>query len=83
MPDCLRFAFLRRKDIEPCGLCPPCLVADQPEMPPEEEPAPPAAMPGRRADKDDWVDWAVVNGMERTKATVESKARLIELFGGR
>ncbi len=38
MPDCLRFDFLRRRDIRPCGRCGPCL-ADPGEStsPPETE----------------------------------------------
>lgn len=38
MPDCLRYAFLRRTDVAPCGRCDPCLAG------PAEPPQPTAAV---------------------------------------
>lgn len=36
MPDCLRYAFLRRTDVAPCGRCGPCLAGP---AEPVEQPA--------------------------------------------
>lgn len=43
MPDCLRYAFLRRTDVAPCGRCGPCLAG--PASGPPPEPDPPAPEP--------------------------------------